>query len=170
MAKKAESIWFDNSITAETETKADLLKSSFKIAFKDLSDSFGNDPKQWNWGKIHTVEHEHPIGKIAALRSFFNVGPFPISGSKEVINNTGFSYTESGGFKVNQGPSTRRVIDFSDIEHALGILPTGQSGNPFSAHYEDQAQLYRNGGFRTLLLNKAEIKNLSTKLVLKPAK
>lgn len=170
MAKKAESIWFDNKKTAEIETKSELLKSSFKIAFKDLTDGFGTDPKQWKWGKIHTVEHEHPIGKIAALRSFFNVGPFPISGGKEVINNTGFSYTEAGGFKANQGPSTRRVIDFSDIEHALGILPTGQSGNPFSAHYEDQAQLYRNGGFRTLLLNKEEIISQSSKLVLKPSR
>jgi penicillin amidase len=117
---------------------------------------------------VHTVEHEHPIGKIQALRSFFNVGPFAIAGSKEVINNTGFSYTEMGGFKADMGPSTRRVIDFSDIEHSIGILPTGQSGNPFSNHYEDQASMYRKGAFRTLLLNKNEIEKESTILFLKP--
>jgi penicillin amidase len=163
-----KSIWFDILGTTEKETKEILVQRAFITAFEDLSLSFGKDPNGWLWGLVHTVEHEHPIGKIQALRSFFNVGPFAIAGSKEVINNTGFSYTEMGGFKADMGPSTRRVIDFSDIEHSIGILPTGQSGNPFSNHYEDQASMYRKGAFRTLLLNKNEIEKESTILFLKP--
>jgi penicillin amidase len=41
-------------------------------------------------------------------------------------------------------------------------LPTGQSGNPFSAHYSDQAALYNAGKFRRMLLNKDEIVRTST--------
>ena len=168
LAKMEESIWFDQRNTPEVETKERLLQMSFLTAYNDLSDTYGSDPMQWLWKDIHTVEYEHPIGKVAALRAFFNVGPFPINGSKEVINNTGFNYSENSGFTVDKGPSTRRVIDFSDIEHALGILPTGQSGNPFSPHYEDQAEMYRSGAFRTLLLNRIEIENESSKLLLNP--
>jgi penicillin amidase len=39
-------------------------------------------------------------------------------------------------------------------------LPTGQSGNPFSAHYSDQAALYNAGKFRRMLLNKDELLEL----------
>ncbi|MCW1953897.1 MAG: penicillin acylase family protein [Flavobacteriia bacterium] len=168
MAAKEESIWFDNIKTTKKESKDELIASAFMAAFEDLTRDFGQNPNQWEWGRIHRVEHEHPIGKIAALRTFFNVGPLPIPGSKEVINNTGFNYTEQGGYQVSMGPSTRRVIDFSDIDQAQGILPTGQSGNPFSAHYEDQALLYSQGGFRSMLLNKVAIEKEATILVLKP--
>jgi penicillin amidase len=36
------------------------------------------------------------------------------------------------------------VIDFSDIENSWNVLPTGQSGNPLSPHYNDQ-QKYTTG-------------------------
>ena len=119
---------------------------------------------------MHTLEHQHPIGKIAALRSFFNVGPFGESGTNEVINNMLFFYNEEGTYEVKGGPSTRRVIDFSDIENSMSILPTGQSGNPMSLHYIDQARMYNNGQFRKMKLNKKEIISTSTKLVFKPKK
>jgi penicillin amidase len=93
------------------------------------------------------------------------VGPFEINGSNEVINNLMFSFNDEGMYEVKAGPSTRRVIDFSDIENCWSILPTGQSGNPMSSHYEDQAQMYAKGKFRKMMLNKVEIQKNATKLV-----
>ncbi|MCG5644288.1 penicillin acylase family protein [Flavobacteriaceae bacterium LSUCC0859] len=168
MIAMEESVWFDQANTPELETKDILVYQAFLTAFEDLSSHFGSNPSQWKWSRIHTLEHEHPIGKIAALRSFFNVGPFPSAGSKEVINNIGFNYTEQGGFQATMGPSTRRVIDFSQIERSMGILPTGQSGNPFSPHYKDQALLYNKGAMRPMLLHKQSIEEQSKILVLKP--
>ena len=98
------------------------------------------------------------------------MGPFEVSGSTEVINNLFFDFTADGNYTVKGGPSTRRVIDFSDIENSWSILPTGQSGNPFSAHYSDQAALYNAGKFRRMLLNKDEIVRTSTKLLFIPGK
>jgi penicillin amidase len=68
-----------------------------------------------------------------------------------------FPYDSTGFYKVNSGPSTRRIIDFSDVENSISILPTGQSGNPFSKHYEDQAELFVNGKFRKMMMNREEI-------------
>ena len=59
------------------------------------------------------------------------------------------------------GPSTRRIVDFSDIENSMSILPTGQSGNPFSPHYQDQAEMYVQGKFRKMMMNTEEIKRTS---------
>ena len=68
-----------------------------------------------------------------------------------------FDYSDEIEHIVKGGPSTRRVIDFSDIDNSWSILPTGQSGNPMSAHYDDQAEMYVQGKFRKMKLNKEEI-------------
>ncbi|WP_150451617.1 penicillin acylase family protein [Arenibacter lacus] len=158
MAKKEKSIWFDDVHTSDTvETKTNRVNHAFKMAINSLKADLGNDPRKWTWGKVHTLEHEHPIGKVKALRRFLNVGPFPMSATREVINNMAFQYNETGRYPVTSGPSTRRVIDFSDVENSTSILPTGQSGNPFSKHYKDQAEMFNKGEYRKMMMNREEI-------------
>jgi penicillin amidase len=41
--------------------------------------------------------------------------------------------------------SMRVVIPVGDWEAARFVLPGGQSGNPFSPHYDDQLPLWRRG-------------------------
>ena len=169
--KKDSSIWWDNVATKnKTETKKEILSKSLVEAVSFLEKQLGNEIKDWNWGKVHTLEHGHPLGKVAALKNYFNVGPFPMNGAREVINNRIFDYNDSGLYKINAGPSTRRIIDFSDIENSISILPTGESGNPFSKHYKDQAEMYNKGEFRKMKLNEEEIKKVSTKLIISPKK
>lgn len=152
--------WWDNVHTKDKiETRDDIALKSFADAWYSLINDFGEDPTQWTWERVHTLEHEHPIGKVKTLRKFFNVGPYPVNGTREVINNMSFPYDSTGFYKVNSGPSTRRIIDFSDIENSISILPTGQSGNPFSKHYKDQAELFVNGKFRKMMMNKQEIES-----------
>lgn len=157
LMKKESSVWFNNIKTPETEDKTYIVTQSFIKAYDSLVVDYGENTTDWAWGKLHQIESPHALGKAASLRSFFNVGPFPISGAREVINAVNFRYTGESYFPVNGGPSTRRIIDFSDVEHGLSVLPTGQSGNPFSKHYDDQAALYVAGKFRPMLLNKEEI-------------
>lgn len=167
--KNENSVWWDNVKTKNVkETRKDIVAKSFHETVAALQKQLGNTVADWQWEKVHTVEHEHPLGKIAALRGLFNVGPFGSPGSNEVINNLFFGLNNEGKYYVKGGPSTRRIVDFSDIENSWSILPTGQSGNPFSKHYSDQAEMYNEGKFRKMKLNKEEIIKTSTKLVLKP--
>lgn len=168
MASKPKSIWWDNVETKDVvENRASIIQASFLEAIEDLEENLGDDIETWTWGRVHTLEHGHPIGQVEALRSTFNVGPFPVNGTREVINNMAFGYSENGKYKVTSGPSTRRVIDFSDIENSMSIIPTGQSGNPFSKHYQDQAEMFINGTFRKMMMNREEIiKNAESKLIL----
>lgn len=161
--------WWDNNTTKnKKETRTEILNQSFVEAISELDKQLGNDVSSWTWNKVHTLEHQHPIGKVSALRSYFNVGPFEVDGANEVINNLIFPITADGIYKVTAGPSTRRIIDFSDVENSVSILPTGQSGVQSSPHYSDQAQMYAEGKFRKMKLNKKEIIASSTKLVFKP--
>jgi len=169
LIKNDASVWWDNVATKNTiETRKDVLSESLIEAVASLEKQLGKDIKDWNWGKVHTLEHRHPLGTIAALKKYFNVGPFPIKGAKEVIDNRGYDYNDAGLYNVKAGPSTRRIVDFSDIENSISILPTGQSGNLFSKHYKDQAEMYNKGEFRKMKLNKEEIINSSTKLTIQP--
>lgn len=167
--KNENSVWWDNIKTKNVkETRKDIIAKSFHETAASLQKQLGTTIADWKWGEVHTVEHEHPLGKVAALRGLFNVGPFASPGSNEVINNLFFGLNNEGKYYVKGGPSTRRIVDFSDIENCWSILPTGQSGNPFSKHYSDQAEMYNAGKFRKMKLNKEEIIKTSTKLVLKP--
>lgn len=163
--------WWDNIHTKnKKESKNEIITASFHQAVIALEKQLESTPEKWKWAKVHTVEYQHPIGKVALLRSFFNAGPFAVPGSNEVINNQFFDFADDGFYKIKGGPSSRRVIDFADIENSFGILPTGQSGNPFSKHYKDQVELYNAGKFRKMKLNKKEIILTSTKLVFYPLK
>ncbi len=167
LAAKTTSVWWDNTLTNDkVETKEDIVRLAFDEAIASLKTDFGEDSAQWTWDKVHTLEHGHPIGQVALLRRFFNVGPFPVNGAREVINNMGFPYDNSRFYKVSSGPSTRRIVDFSDIENSKSILPTGQSGNPFSPHYEDQAEMFIDGQFRKMMMNELEIKKTSENLLI----
>ena len=167
--KNENSVWWDNVNTkSKKETRVEIINKSFHEAIKALENQLGKEVNSWTWNRVHTLEHQHPLGKVPGLKWLFNVGSFEVPGSAEVINNLMFDFTDTGKYIVKAGPSTRRVIDFSDIENSMSILPTGQSGNPFSKHYNDQAEMYNSGKFRKMKLNKAEIIKSSTKLVFKP--
>ena len=167
---RENSVWWDNiSSKNKTETRAEIVTTSFKNAFSFLENQLGANVENWLWKRVISIEHEHAIGKAGGvLRKFFNVGPFETIGGNEVINNQIFKLDSTGVYKITAGPSTRRVIDFSDIENSLSILPTGQSGRVFSPYYKDQAQKFVDGEFVKMSLNLKEIEKSKNILVLKP--
>ena len=169
--KNQNSPWWDNVNTKnKVETRAEIISKSFGEAVTSLEMQLGRNVNAWTWNRAHTLEMQHPIGKVKLFKRFFNVAPMGIAGSCEVLNNMIFTYSDNPVNEVKAGPSTRRVIDFSDIENSVSILPSGQSGNPMSKHYSDQAQMYTDGKFRKMKMNKDEIIKTSTKLVFIPAK
>ena len=165
------SLWWDDIRTTDVkETRRLIFVKSFAQTIGDLIEQFGDDTSQWQWGKVHTLEHGHPLGMKKPLDKIFNVGPFPAMGGNEVINNMGFKLNRSGQYKVYFGPAMRRIIDFADIENSISVNPTGQSGYFMSPHYDDQAVLFNTGKFRKQMMNRQEIEqNQTGRLILKPA-
>lgn len=167
---RKKSVWWDDISTENiVETKAEIVLKSYKNAIAFLQNQLGANVESWTWSRVISVEYEHAIGKAGGLlRDFFNIGPFETIGGNEVINNQIFKLNSTGIYKVTAGPSTRRVIDFSDVENGLSILPTGQSGNVFSDYYKDQTQKYINGEFIKMQLNASEIEKAENILILNP--
>lgn len=144
--------WWDDQSTSEKEAKADIVQAAFKQTVSELSAT------ELGWGKVHTLEHAHAFSTNETLRSYFNVGPFEMSGSTDVINNQQYLLNGDGVYETKAGPSSRRVINLKDIDKdSWSILPTGQSGNVLSSFYKDQAEMFVKGEFRKQLMDKEEI-------------
>ncbi len=168
-AERKKSVWWDDVSTKnKIETKEEIVTKSFKKAFSFLENQLGENVEDWIWKRVVSVEYKHAVGEVALLRKYFNVGPFETKGGDQVINNQIYDIDSTGVYKIKAGPSTRRIVDFSDVENSLGILPTGQSGNVFSKHYKDQTQKYLKGEFVKMKLNQADIEKSENLLILKP--
>jgi penicillin amidase len=165
------SVWWNNVKTKnKTETKQDIMSTSFTDAISSLENQLGSDLQKWKWKNVHILKHNHSLGKVKLLDTFLSIGNFEVSGSNEVINNLLFTYSDEKQVMIKGGPSTRRVVDFSDVENGYSIIPTGQSGVFSSKHYSDQAEMYSKGQFRKMKLNRSEIQKSGSKIIFLPAK
>lgn len=151
------SLWWDDVQTPVMESRAVIFQGAFEKVITILSNEHGADLNNWQWGRLHTIEHPHPFAQIEALRSMVNVGPLSIPGGNEVINNTGFKPDSTATFKVLFGPAMRRVLDMGDIARSWSVLPTGQSGHLLSPFYRDQAEMYAQGKFRPQWMDREDI-------------
>lgn len=162
--------WWDNVETkGKKETRKEIFADAFDKTVNDLKKQFGNEVDSWTWDKAHSTEYVHLIGRKKPFNKLFNVGPLPSPGGSETVNNAGFPLNTDGDYKTSYGPAMRIVIDFADIENAVSVLPTGQSGNVMSKHYSDQKDLYLKCESRKMMMNKEEIEKKSPdKLILIP--
>ncbi|MBM7062455.1 penicillin acylase family protein [Pseudomonas sp. UL073] len=146
LAANAASPWWDDRSTPAKEGRAETVKKAWQASLAHLHKTLGNDPAQWQWSSAHSLTHGHPLGQQKPLDKLFNVGPFAAPGGHEVPNNLSHRVGPAP-WQVIYGPSTRRLIDLADASHSLGINPVGQSGVPFDAHYQDQAEAYIQGQY-----------------------
>jgi len=155
LLKNPTSWWFDDTSTARVETRDDVIRKSLSEAIRELKTSLGGEMKTWQWGLIHTVTFRHPFGSQPPLGSVFNIGPFPIGGSGTTLNNG--EYYLAAPYQETLGPSMRQIVDFSDIDGALSIIPTGESGQPMHEHYSDQTPLWLSGEYHTMPIDSARV-------------
>jgi len=150
--------WWDNIETMDiVETRNQQFAKALQLALTDLNKNLGNDLTNWQWGKVHTLTHVHPIGRKEPFDMIFNVGPFADKGGNEIIVKEAFSYSGHGPYKVKSGPAMRMLIDFANPDKSLSIIPTGQSGNIMSPHYSDQAKMFVKGEYRVQEMNKDKL-------------
>ena len=161
MIRKGSSLWFGK------KSLEDIIATSVKQMLSELRESAGSDMNKWTWGKIHSLTFEHVLGKKKLLAWIFNLGPFPVGGSHLTVNMRHYPYENP--YRVDLGPSERMIVDLSNIEGALHVLPTGESGNLKSPHYKDQIDFYLGGGYHRAWMDRREVeKNSEAILILKP--
>ena len=168
MVLEGSSQWFDNKKTPEkVETLNDLFHQAALEAKTRLSEELGKDPKDWTWGKVHTLELVSPIRRNGLGKELLGSGPMPMGGSGETLYRGLFD--PNNPFSVTICASLRMVVDMADEDKVAAVLPGGVTGRLFSPHQKDQISSFMDGSkMYWWLSDKAINEHTEHTLLLKP--
>lgn len=145
-----------------------VLSKSLKQAIAWLRENLGTDESEWQWGKIHRVNFEHPLSLQKPFDQVFDRGPFPIGGDTDTPLQTAI-LAESPYDNKAWSPSFRQIVDMGDLSQSLTIVPPGQSGHLASPHYDDLVRDWLEGRYHPMLWTREQVEAESEGvLVLKP--
>ncbi len=137
-------VW-DDVTTPQREDLAWIAIRSFIEAVSELRERFENDDiPTWTYGQIHTVTFPHLFGDHPLMRPVMNLGPFDISGSQTTVQSSEWSIGKPYDTRV---AASMRVVSMLRDSIQYSVVPGGASGQPLSAHYADQLQLWLKGGY-----------------------
>ncbi len=131
--------WDDVNTPGRVETRRDIVDSVL-----DRMDGLHlGEP----WGGVHRVRFAHPfsgapvVGRL--LGRAWSRGPVPVGGSGVTVNGEYWSWAHP--FDVTAIPSMRFVADVGAWDRSIMVLPVGNSGRPWSPHYDDQLRRWVEG-------------------------
>ena len=137
-------------------SQEEFLSQALSNASRKLKGEFGENPDDWAWGKIRPLTLEHPFGGQRLIGKVFNRGPFPWGGDSQTISQAQRSL-KIPTYNPTGIANLRMVLDVGNWENNRFVLAGGQSGNPFSRHYDDQLPLWQRGEGITLAWGEAAI-------------
>ncbi|MEH1786213.1 penicillin acylase family protein [Nostoc sp.] len=152
LVKQPNSAWWDNRNTPKVENRDQIFQQSFIEALDELERIQSKEPKNWNWGKLHTITFRNAtLGKsgVAPIEALFNRGAFATSGNGETVNANRWRANKS--FEVTDIPSLRMIVDLGNLDNSVAIHTPGQSGHPFHSHYNDMVEPWRKIEYHQML-------------------
>ena len=162
--------WCDVQQTSRIETCQEISRQALDAALIELTEEYGDRITSWRWGLAHQAHHDHAaLGRLPILSWFSNIRQ-ETSGGDNTLQRGGMSGTGDTPYASIHAAGLRVVVDFSDPDSSLYVISTGQSGHPFSRHYDDLAQLWRRGEYIPMSLDPEFARSASTGVTwLRPA-
>jgi len=139
------------AFTLPNGTKRDastVMLQAFQESIEALSQTLGNDPTQWQWGKLHTREIASLLG-VEAL----SYGPKASDGDQWTLKSFGGGVLSENNPVLStskHGPSWRIIVDWGSGQ-AESAYPGGQDENPASPWYENQISHWWNGQYSPMI-------------------
>jgi len=130
----------DDRRTPQVETIDDISARAMRDAVKIAN--------KRTWGEASKLTVRHPLARVKLLEKWLRLdrGPAPAPGDQGSLHANFFSFDETtNAFAARIGPSMRFVLDWSDVDGFTLNGALGQSGNPFSPHYDDFLEMMRRG-------------------------
>jgi penicillin amidase len=135
------------------------LARSLDGALAQIVLQFGADRANWQWGKLHQITFQHPLGKRE-----FQLGPVSRPGDNLTVNAT-----SGTNFRQSSGASWREIIDVGDWDRSVMTNVPGESGDPSSPHYGDLLQDWAAGKYHPMPFSRKAVEAaMEEKIVLRP--
>ncbi|MBN8636851.1 MAG: penicillin acylase family protein [Anaerolineae bacterium] len=174
-----ENAWWDDARTADVvERRDEILVRAFDEAVVEIVRRQGNNPAEWSWGELHTATWEsNPLGLsgISLIEDMVNRGPYPVDGGGEIVNATGWGIdygtdAVDATYTVRALPSMRMIVDVANWENSQSMHTTGQSGHPYSPHYNDMISPWTEIRYHPMLWSRTQVERATAdRLILSPA-
>ena len=149
-------IWCDINKTSRIETCAEIAALALDDALAALSERFGGAPQGWRWGEAHEARHDHEVlGRFGLTGLIANIR-HETSGGDYTLLRTQSARHGPDPHAVSVAGGLRMAVDFADADGSRIIIATGQSGHPFSRHYDDLSQIWRRGDSIRMSLERAD--------------
>ena len=145
--------FFGGTNQGQNEKRRDAaITHALLDATRQLRTQLGSNPAQWQWGKLHQAHFQHPLASVNLLNFIFDVAPLERSGDSVTVNiggDDGFS-SDPPTYSQTTVSSMREIIDLSNFDSSLWIITTGESGQPFSDHYNDLTILWNKNEYQRM--------------------
>lgn len=139
--------WCDDIATEEPEDCAAAVRAALGDALDELTAAHGGNMERWRWGDAHRIVQSHqPFGFLPVLRDIFN-REAPMSGGAFTLRRADYRFSSARPYAAVHGSGYRAVYDMSDPDRSIYVIATGQSGNVYSAHYDDLMPLWLAGEY-----------------------
>ncbi|TPG59662.1 penicillin acylase family protein [Roseomonas nepalensis] len=141
-----------------------ILAESLRAALADAAARMGADRNAWAWGRVHTVQFDHPMAAWMdeATRARFRVGPMPKAGSGFTVSAATYA---PGSFRLTAGASFRMVVDVGAWDNSRVVNTPGQSGDPSTPHYRDLFEAWRTGGYVPMLYSRPAVEGAAERRI-----
>jgi penicillin G amidase len=154
--------WFSDAGDPSVRGRDGASTDALEDATRELVARFGTDTAKWRWGDLHTITFAHPLA-IGPLGLLLNIGPLPRAGDGFSVNNG--AYDPAKPYKQTTLASERMIADLADLDNSLSITPVGQSGQPGSRYWGDQAPLWNAGDYKPMRFSKDRLGKIDGLLV-----
>jgi penicillin amidase len=114
----------------------ELLVAAADLAVGNLAKlSKSERVEDWAWSRFNSLDMMHPIGHDGLLRTLLSITDKPQSGTL---------YSVRAATKTH-GPAMRFVGNPGNWDQSILLIPSGESGQPWSSHYSDQFSYWYEG-------------------------
>jgi len=166
--EKGEQEWVDNQKTEEVEGLNQLLIEGGKRSKTRLTELFGENKKDWTWGKLHTITFVSPLRQKGTGRDLLGGGVHPANGSGETLNRGQYAL-KGKKYDSYSFSSMRMVADLSDDEKIRAVVSGGNAARQFHPYFDSQLEAWLSGEPLYWWFDEAKIEEHKVhELVLKP--